>query len=64
MSRRKDEMLALVRWLIDESIGVMPLSAAKADESELFVGSTTKMQWKGKKLYDVQILKTSSEFYT
>ena len=54
--------LALVRWLVDGSFGVMPLSGSKTKESELFVGSQTMMKWKGKKWYDVQILKISGKF--
>ena len=50
---------ALVRWLDEEQIGVMPVSAAPNVES-MFVGSITQMKWnKGKKLYDVEILKVS-----
>ena len=54
--------LALVRWLVDGSFGVMPLSASKTSETDLFVGSKTMMKWKGKKWYDVQILKISGKF--
>lgn len=55
--------LALVRWLINGSVGVMPLSASKeSSKTELFVGSKTIMRWKGKKWYDVQILKISGKF--
>ena len=52
--------LALVRWLQDESVGVMPLSAAKDDPSTMYPGKKT-MRWKGKKQYEVQILKLSGE---
>ena len=54
--------LALIGWLVDGSFSVMPLSASKTKESELFVGSQTMMKWKGKKWYDVQILKISGKF--
>ena len=50
-----------VRWLVDGSFGVMPLSAAKTSATDLFAGSETMMKWKGKKWYDVQILKISGE---
>lgn len=53
--------LALVRWLQDESVGVMPLSAAKDDPSTMYPGKKTTMRWKGKKQYEVQILKLSGE---
>lgn len=50
---------ALVRWLEEESVGVMPISSAQNPE-ELYVGCMTKMKWtRGKKLYDVEILKLS-----
>ena len=53
---------ALVKWLEDESMGVMPLSAAKVGAADLFAGMKTKMKWNGKKWYDVQILKISGSF--
>ena len=50
---------ALVKWLDEEQIRVMPVSAAPNIES-MFIGSITQMKWnKGKKLYDVEILKVS-----
>lgn len=54
--------LALVRWLEDEMVGVMPLTAAKDDPSTIFPGTKTMMKWKGKKQYEVQILQVSGEF--
>ena len=55
--------LALVKWVADGSFGVMPLSASKTSTADLFVGSKTMMKWKGKKWYDVEILKISSKFF-
>ena len=50
----------LVHWMEEDSFGVMPASAATVSLEELHVGSKTKMKWtKGKKLYDVEILKIS-----
>ncbi len=51
----------LVRWLEEETIGVMPCSAAPPGVS-LYPGLTTLMKWKGKKQYEVEILKVSSKF--
>jgi len=45
--------LALVRWIDDEMVGVVPVSAST--EKNLHVGSITKMKYVGK-LYDVEIL--------
>ena len=54
---------ALVRWLEEKSVGVMPISSAQNPE-ELYVGCVTKMKWtRGKKLYDVEILKLSGKCY-
>ena len=36
---------ALVRWIEDESVGVMPLSAAKKDSS-VFQGAIVEMKYK------------------
>lgn len=56
MSKKK---FALVRWIEEESVGVMPAGAAPKGE-DLYVGCLTKMKWgNGKKLYDVEILKLS-----
>ena len=52
--------LALVRWLINGNVGVMPLSASKeSSKTKLFVGSKTRKKWYG---YDVQIFKISGKF--
>ena len=52
------KQFVLVRWLEEESIGVMPCSAAPPGVS-LYPGL---MKWKGKKQYEVEILKVSSKF--
>lgn len=45
---------ALVRWIVDESVGVMPMSATK----KVFVGATVEMKFQ-KIFYDAEILKIS-----
>lgn len=55
-SQRKPASFALVRWLSDESVGVMPLSAT--DDKEVHAGSITMMAWKGRN-YQAEILKIS-----
>lgn len=52
---------ALVRWVDEESVGVMPTKVARNPE-ELYVGCLTEMRWKGKKFYDVEVLKLSGTF--
>lgn len=54
------KVFALVRWLTDEKVSVMPASAA-LNESSLVPGMITKMKWSGKEVYDVEILKLSCE---
>lgn len=52
----------LVRWVEDESYGVMPLSAVPQKEREdVYPGQFTRMKWQGKMLYDVEVLKVSSK---
>ena len=51
--------LALVMWVVDESFGVLPPSASKTSEPDLFVES--KMT--GKQCYEVQNLKISGKFW-
>ena len=46
---------ALVHWLSDETVGVMPLSATK---ETAHVGSVVKMKW-NRTLYKAEILKIS-----
>lgn len=45
----------LVRWLIDECVGVMPISAAQKG-SDVSPGTIVKMKWSGKTFYDAEIL--------
>ena len=49
----------LVRWPEDNSVGVMPTSAAEKGV-ELYPGAEVRMKWK-KKMYDAEILKVSSK---
>ena len=49
---------ALVRWLEDETVGVMPLSSVKKGYNP-FAGATVKMKWRGKREYEAEILKIS-----
>ena len=51
----------LVRWVEDNSIGVMPVSAAEKG-TRLFPGLTTSMKWRKKK-YEAEILKISRKPY-
>ena len=48
----------LVRWIEDESVGVMPISAV-AKGYNPSAGATIKMRWRGKKEYEAEILKIS-----
>ena len=53
---------ALVEWIADEQFGTKPVSAVQdADKDKLHVGMKTKMRYpvKGKRYYDVEILKLS-----
>ena len=49
-------LFSMVRWLAEDSVGVMPNSAAK---EELKPRKIAKMKWKGK-MYDIEVLKVSS----
>ena len=48
----------LVRWIEDESVGVMPLSAVAKGYSPS-PGATIRMKWRGKKEYEAEVLKIS-----
>ena len=48
-----------MRWLEDESVGVVPLSAVHAD-SRVCVGANAKVKY-GRKFYDAELLQTSGE---
>lgn len=54
---QKTLKFALVRWLADETVGVMPLSATKED---VHVGSVVNMKW-NRTLYEAEILKISGQ---
>lgn len=49
----------LVRWLEDESVGVVPVSAVHAD-SRVYVGALAKVKY-GRKFFDAELLQTSGE---
>lgn len=49
----------LVRWLEDESVGVVPVSAVHAD-SRVYVGAHAKVKY-GRKFYDAELLQTAGE---
>ena len=48
----------LVRWIEDDTIGAMPLSAV-AEDSRPYAGAVVDMRWRGKKTYEAEILKIS-----
>ena len=50
----------LVRWIEDDTVGVMPLSAV-TNESRPCAGDVVDMRWRGKKTYESEILKISSK---
>ena len=54
------KQFALVRWTEDEKVGVMPISAVVKDYTP-YVGAIVKMRWRGKKLYEAEILKISGK---
>ena len=51
-----NKQFALVRWTEDEAVGVMPISMVMQDYTP-YAGAIVKMRWRGKKLYDAEILK-------
>ena len=56
----KERQFVLVRWLDDETVSVMPLSAVCKDD-RAYVGAVVKVRWNGWKLYDAEIMKISGE---
>lgn len=50
--------LALVRWMKDESVGVMPLTAIQNKAITPFVGAIVLMKYQ-KNFYDAEVLKIS-----
>jgi len=51
----------LVRWLERDQIGVMPISAI-VKEHKAYVGAIVGLKWKGKQVYDAEILKISRKW--
>lgn len=51
---------ALVRWLEEESVGVMPLSAVRSGQ-KTFVSAIVQMKYQGR-YYEAQILEISGEY--
>ena len=59
--KQKKSHFILVRWLQDETVGVMPQSAVHKDaQSSTYVGSMVQVKY-GRKFYDAEILKIASE---
>ena len=52
--------LMLVRWLVDETVGVVPTSNAKK-EAVIEVGKVASVKW-GTKFYDAEVLQLSSKW--
>ena len=50
----------LVRWLDEDQIGVMPMSAIVKDKA-VYVGAVVEIKWKPREVYDAEILKISSK---
>lgn len=61
MAASSKQEFALVRWLVDESVGVMPVTAVKKG-LEAYVGVVVAMRFH-KKLYDAEILKISGKLF-
>ena len=45
-SKDKDKRIILVRWIEDETVGVMPLSALRKGE-QAYVGAVVQVKWNG-----------------
>jgi len=56
----KEKTFVLVRWLEDETVSVMPLTAIHQDFTA-HVGAVVRVKWGGRKYYDAEILKKSRE---
>ena len=54
------KQFVLVRWTEDEMVGVMPISAVMKDYTPQ-VGAVVKMKWRGKQVYEAEILKISGK---
>lgn len=56
----KEKTFILVRWLEDETVGVMPIGAVHAiNHQEIKAGVEAKVKW-GRKLFTAEILQISS----
>ncbi len=58
----KNKRFMLVRWLVDETVGVMPLTSVKKDHTPR-VGAYVEAKYQGK-FYEAEILKISGESRT
>ena len=57
--RRKERRFILVRWLQDETVGVVPQSTVhKDDQRRVYVGSSLRVKY-GRKFYEGEILQMS-----
>ena len=53
------KQFTLVRWIEDDTIGVMPISAVEGKDCMPCVGASIDMHWRGKKTYKAEILRIS-----
>ena len=60
--KQKQKECALVRWLIDETVGVMPLSAIRPGQQS-FVGAVIDMKYQSK-FFEAEILKISRKCFS
>ena len=57
----------LVRWVEDDTVGIMPLTAVVAGTnctSMPCVGAVVDMRWRGRKTYEAEILRISRKSIT
>ena len=60
--KRNGRGFVLVRWLEEESIGVMPVRSIHEDDHDrVFVGAFVRVKWTTNKYYDTEILKLSGK---
>lgn len=52
----------LVRWIAEESIGIMPSSSLHNEDNEA-VGAVVRLKWSSKQYYDAEILKISGKIF-
>lgn len=60
MPPKKKTQSVLVRWIIDESVGVMPSTSVKTGQIQT-VGAFVDAKYDGK-FYEAEILKISSKY--